>query len=556
MQLRPYQTEALDAIFDFWAKGGGNPLVEMATGTGKSLVIGSIVQRLLAQYPDMRVLKLVHTRELVRQNADELLRIWPDAPIGINSAGLGRRDKDAQILFAGIQSLARQVDLIGARDLVIIDEAHLVPQSGAGQYRSTIDYLRNLYPDLCVCGFTATPYRLDSGRLDQGDDKIFDRIVYEYGIGRGVDDGFLSPLVSKAARKQLDVSRVAKRGGEFIPGALEAAINVDYITQAACDEIIERGKGRRAWMVFCAGVDHAYAVCKAMRKRGVTCSAITGSMSRGERDEVIAAFSNGETQCITNVNVLTTGFNVPQVELIAMLRPTLSTGLYVQMLGRGTRKADDKADCLVLDFSGNVRRHGPVDDVEISRGRGRVKEDDHNAAECPNCQSLVSKKKKICPSCGYQLIEEKTAEKRGPKHNETADDTVDVMRGKRGKTWTSITQITTAVHRKEGRPDSVKISYWCGFKFFNQYLTIEHPGYAGDRARMWWATVVGTHPPRSVAEAMARFDNERRIIQVTASKDQNGFTVVDGWRVMAPNASVWDVDANFRKTQSTTKDAA
>lgn len=554
MKLRPYQTEALDAIFKFWANGGGNPLVEMATGTGKSLVIAGVVQKLLAQYPDMRVLKLVHTRELVRQNSEELLRIWPDAPIGINSAGLGRRDKDAQVLFAGIQSLARQVDLIGPRDLVIIDEAHLVPQSGAGQYRSTIDYLRAIYPDLRVCGFTATPYRLDSGRLDLGDDKIFDKIVYEYGIGRGVDDGYLAPLVSKAARKQLDVSSVAKRGGEFIPGALEAAINVDHITQSACDEIIERGEGRRAWMVFCAGVDHAYAVRDAMRKRGVTCSAITGSMSRVDRDEVIAAFANGETQCITNVNVLTTGFNVPQVELIAMLRPTLSTGLYVQMLGRGTRKADNKENCLVLDFSGNVRRHGPVDDVEISRGRGRVREEDDNATECPSCQLLVSKKTRVCPSCGYQLIEEKTAEKKGPKHNEKADDTIDVMKGKRVKTWTSCTQITTAVHKKDGRPDSMKISYWCGFKVFNQYLTIEHPGYAGDKARMWWTTVMRSHPPRSTAEAILRFEAERSIVQITASKDQNGYTVVDGWRVMAPDASVWDIDANLRRTQL--KDAA
>jgi hypothetical protein len=169
---------------------------------------------------------------------------------------------------------------------------------------------------------------------------------------------------------------------------------------------------------------------------------------------------------------------------------------------------------------------------------------------------MVAIQKKVCPTCGYQLIEAKTADKRGPKHNETADDTVDVMRGKCGKTWTSITQITTAVHKKEGRPDCVKISYWCGLKVFNQYLTIEHPGYAGDKARMWWTTVIGTHPPRTVAEAIARFDKERSIIQVTTSKDQNGFTVVDGWRVMTPNASVWDIDANLRKTQPALKDAA
>jgi len=198
VQLRPYQKAALDALDAYWNAGGGHPLCVLATGTGKSVLIAKLIQDIAAGFPKLRVVVLVHVRELLDQNLKHLLQLWPDAPYGINSAGLRQRNWDAPIVLANIQSVWRNPQRLGVRHLVVIDESHLVPHDGDGMYRSLLDGLRVIEPSLRVCGFTATPYRLDSGRLDEGDGRIFDKVVTDYGIADGIRDGWLAPLSSKA----------------------------------------------------------------------------------------------------------------------------------------------------------------------------------------------------------------------------------------------------------------------------------------------------------------------------------------------------------------------
>jgi DNA repair protein RadD len=250
--LRPYQSQALTALETYWRAGGGNPLVSMATATFKSLVIAWLIRDLLQRYPSLRVLVLVHVQELVGQNVEHLIKLWPDAPIGINCAALGRRDCHHQILFASIQSVFRNPEAIGRRDLVIVDESHLVPHRDDGMYRTLLDALHAIEPGMRVCGLTATPFRLDSGRLDEGDGKIFNDIVYNYGIGEGVEDGWLSPLTSKSTATRIDVENVSRRGGEFIESELQDAADVEAVVNGACDEITKLGADRQCWLVFCA----------------------------------------------------------------------------------------------------------------------------------------------------------------------------------------------------------------------------------------------------------------------------------------------------------------
>ena len=261
-ELRPYQREALAALEDYWSRGGGNPLVSMATATGKSVVIAHLIRDISQHYPALRVLVVTHMLELVEQDVEYLLALWPDAPIGINSAGIGRREWDAPIIFAGVQSVWRNAARLGPRNLVLIDEAHLVPHDGDGMYRSLIAELRALVPpgDMRVAGFSATPFRLDCGRLDEGEGKIFDDVVFDYGIGQGIRDGWLSPLTSKATGTEINISGVGRRGGEFIAGELERAADDSAAVSAACDEIVARGADRRSWLVFCCGVAHAHHV--------------------------------------------------------------------------------------------------------------------------------------------------------------------------------------------------------------------------------------------------------------------------------------------------------
>ena len=529
LQLRPYQLEAEQAVLDYWANGGGNPLVDMATGLGKSVVIGNLTQRLMTEYPTMRALMLVHVKELVAQNFSALTRLWPQAPAGIYSAGLGRRDTHHRITIAILQSVYRRAAELGPRDLVLIDEAHLVPTAGEGMYRTLLDKLREERPDLRVCGFTATPFRMDSGRLDRGSTRLFDDVVFSYGIGKGIDDGWLSPLVSKSGATEIDVSAVAKRGGEFVTGALEEAADNDAITRAAVSEIVQYGQSRRSWLVFCAGVKHAHHVRDAMRDAGVSCETISGSTPAGERDRIIQDFKSGRLRCLTNCNVLTTGFDAPAVDLIALLRPTLSPGLFVQMMGRGTRLSDGKDNCAVLDFTGTCRRMGPVDTITIDSRPGRTGEPtaakvgDVRAKECPTCKTLAALNARTCLVCGHEWSLDSV------RHDAEADDAPILSRDLKNRPPDEIAVVTWSArrHKKDGSPDSLRVTYAAGLMTYPEWVLFEHQGPGRYRAEKWWARHGGAEPcPATVTEATVRFSELTQPAFISIRRDGKYHNVV------------------------------
>jgi DNA repair protein RadD len=502
IELRPCQHAAIEALYEFWRDGGGNPLVEMATGTGKSIVIGELIRMLMAS-ASRRILVLTHVKELIGQDAAALRAVWPKAPIGICSAGLGQRDYDAPIVFAGIQSVFRNADLLGPRNLVIVDEAHLIPQSGDGMYLTTIAALRALYPEMRVVGFTATPFRLESGRLDEGEDRLFDRVVYRYGIDQGIAEGWLSPLIAKAPYTEIDVRNVHRRGGEFIAGELERAADRDDIVEAAVDEIIERGRDRRACLAFCCGVTHAEHVRDVLRERGVSAEMISGETP----DDIVARFRAGDIWALTNCNIATTGFDVPPIDLIGLMRPTLSTGLYIQMVGRGTRKAEGKNNCLVLDFGGNVRRHGPVDRPVINKFQFHAhgeRGDDHGAAAvemkvCPDCRSYVAENIEKCPDCGHKWHVPRIA-----KHDGRAGDLAILSTAPPAKL--AVAEVRLREHHKpDGDLPTLRIEYVtpAGISYF-EWLALEHRGKAWFAAHKWLELGGRSPAPHTIAGALAR----------------------------------------------------
>lgn len=529
--LRPYQQEAIDAVHAYWQAGGGNPLIDLATGTGKSVVLAQIIRDVVETY-DASVIVLTHVKELVEQDLKATLRLWPACPAGINSAGLGRRDTRAKVLFASIQSVHRHDAFsLGKRQLIIVDEAHLVPASGDGMYLKFIERMREAEPDLRVLGLTATPYRLDSGRLDMGKGRIFDETVYSYGIGEGVRDGFLSPLTARDGEQgQIDVTGVARRGGEFIDGALQAAANRPSLIVEACREIVAKGANRRGWIVFCSGVDHATHVADQMRSFGISAAAVTGDMDRGERDRAIRGFKAGELRCLTSMGVLTTGFDAPHVDLVALLRPTLSTGLYVQMLGRGTRLAPGKDNCLVLDFSGNVRRHGPVDAIEIRGGKrsdgereAAVKPETVRAKTCPQCQSLQSIRAMECLDCGHLWPVEE-------KHEAKADTSAAVMSRDIEQEWLAVDGVTLRRHVSASSGNEiVRVDYLVGLGVHTEWLSIGAHGYPGERANAWWRAMVEGDPPATVDEALAGQVNVN-VAAIRIRRDGKYWRVIDRMR--------------------------
>ena len=532
--LRQYQEEALRALYVFWRNGGGNPLIAMATGTGKSVVIAFLIKQLLIDFPNMRVLITAPNRELIDQDIKELRKIWPDAPIGINCDGLGSRDTDTQILFATINSIYRNPQAIGRRDLIVIDEAHFIPHHDQGMYRATLEALRELVPDLRVAGLTATPYRLDSGHLCEGDGHIFDSVVYEYGIAQGIRDGVLSPLSSKATAATIDVSGVGKSGGEFIADQLEAAAIKDGVVERACDEIATYLRRRRAWLVYCVGVAHATMVRDALRARGVDCEMVLGETPSDERDRVVEDFHVGRLTCLISVMVLSYGFNVPHVDLIAMLRPTCSAGLYVQQVGRGTRKADGKQTCLVLDFAGNVRRFGPVDDVRI-KIKSNGKDGEAPTKVCPSCQEIVMLGVSECPHCGFTFPQQEAAE---------------ILRSARKRSdWLEVDDVACFYHHKD--TPSLRVSYQCGIETFNKWICLQHLGWARALAEKWWREMSGgERPPDTINEALARQDELLPVTHIQVAPSRRYWEIV-AYRVELDDGSTLELDRNASRVFTT-----
>lgn len=569
--LRPYQEAAIGALLDYWSKDGTNPLVDMATGLGKSMIVAEAARRIRQGFPTLRVLMLVHVRELVRQNFEALLRVWPDAPVGIYSAGLGKRQVGRPITYASIQSVYNKADMLGAIDLVLIDEAHLTPHDGEGMYLRLLNDLREKTPDMRVAGFTATPYRLDSGRLDLGEGRLFDKIVYSYGVGEGVRDGWLAPLVGYQGAAEFSVASVPKRGGEFIASALNDAIShQDQILEQACDEIMIAGADRRSWLLFGAGVQHAHKIAEALRRRGVTAATVTGETPKDERDKMTADFKAGKIRALTNAQVLTTGFDAPGTDLIALLRPTLSTGLYVQMMGRGTRTsgldlgsygsaadrlaaiaASTKPNCRVLDYAGNIRRHGPVDCIvvrdKVSRedsGEEKVTTDTVKARECDQCGALVAVQTRICPHCGFELSP--------PKHEGKSDKDTPVMamNAETKRKELPVMRWEFSKHSKladPSAPPTLRVKYYAGLMTVSEWLAFEHIGFGRAKAVDWWRMHAGlTPPPATVEDAIARRAELKMPSHVAVTEDGGKWLrVVD--RGFDPNAKSMQPDAPFER---------
>ena len=478
MMLRDYQQRAIDQLYAWFESGNtGNPCLVLPTGAGKSHIIAALVKDALHRWPDTRVLMLTHQKELIEQNAEKLRQHWPRAPLGIYSASLGRRCLTEPITYAGIQSVAKRAADIGHVDLIIIDECHTINLEQTGTYRRVLSELTEINPHLRVIGLTASPYRLGQGMIHEGDNAIFADLIEPVTIEQLVSMGHLSVLRSKHTALTLDTTGVRKSGGEFVASALEAAVDTDANNAAAVREIVERGADRRSWLVFCSGVSHAEHLRDMLRQRGISAECVTGSTPKSERERILRLYKAGAIRCITNVSVLTTGFDAPATDLIAFLRPTLSPGLYLQMAGRGLRVADGKADCLVLDFAGNVSRHGPITAIEPPR-KARKGDGEPRTKTCPQCEELVGLSAMTCPSCGHQWEREESQAKPLVLHSDDIMGIEPQTMNVTGWQWRRHTS------RTSGR-DMLRVTYYGALSDppITQYHCILHDGYAGAKAR-------------------------------------------------------------------------
>ena len=474
MILREYQQRAINELYDWFRHNSGHPCLVMPTGSGKSHIVAALCRDALQNWPETRVLMLTHVKELIEQNAEKMRAYWPNAPMGIYSASIGKRQLGEPITFAGIQSVRTKASLIGHVDLVIVDECHLINHKAEGSYRQLIDDLQQINPQLRVIGLTATPYRLGHGYITDGD-ALFSALLKPVYIEELIEKGFLARLHSKVTREKLDATGVARRGGEYVEKDLQAAVNTEAHNVAVVDEVIQLAGDRKAWLFFCAGVAHAYAIADELRQRGIAAECVTGKTPKPERERILSEYKTGKIRALTNANVLTTGFDYPDVDLIAMLRPTLSAGLYVQMAGRGLRPKSHTDHCLVLDFAGVVETHGPITAVHVPVKTESDNPGDPPTKVCPQCDELVHAAAKTCPTCGFAFPERK-----GPDLRLRDDDILGLDADEMTVTSWLWRKHTSRASGKE----MLAVSYYGALSDppITEYFPITHEGYAGQRA--------------------------------------------------------------------------
>jgi DNA repair protein RadD len=542
--LRPYQLDAVESLMRYFEQHAGNPVLSLPTGAGKSVIQAAFIRRVLEQWSRERFLLISHVKELLVQNAQKLESMVPGVSVGVYSAGLGRKDTGYQITVAGIQSVYKHAHKMGDISIAIVDECHLVSKSGDTMYEQFFEDLRRFCPHIRIVGMSATPYRLDSGPLILGEARIFTDIAYTISIKALIEQGYLAPLVSAATKVRADTSGVKMRGGEFIAGDLERAMNKDVITAPALDEVERLCADRKSWLVFCVGVDHAKAVAEALQKRGHACEVVVGETPKTERDRSLQQFKAGKLRALVSVGVLTTGFDAPNADALICLRPTGSPGLWVQMVGRVSRLSPGKPDGLVLDFTNNTRTHGPVDLIDVD-GDGNVKTSP--LVDCEGCGEEITRRATSCPKCGNVRsrpcpkceapVPLGTRECATCGHNwdvaareanhATKASTAEILSGVDSTMRELVASWSFSRHTKYGKPDSMCVTYDIDkLTVYREWVCFEHTGYASQKAAMWWVRHGGKSPgPTTTTEALGRTAELEMPAEIRVKREGNYWRV-------------------------------
>ncbi len=373
-KLRDYQQEAVSATIKHFQKTNESAVIVLPTGSGKSLVIAE-----LARLANRKILVLTHVKELVEQNHQKYESFGLTA--GIYSAGLKQKVTHHQVTFASIQSAARNIkDFSEPYSLIIIDECHRVnlasqdeekgekksesaDESSTNQYQQIIQQLMTVNPTVKLLGLTATPYRLGMGWIYQKhyrgmvrseQKRPFEHCIYELPLRYLIKKKYLTePKLVDATIEHYDFSRLKESpSGEYNPTDVNQLLNSHHrVTKGIIEQVVELGCKRQGIMIFAATVDHAKEIISYLPKENS--ALITGATDSSDRDQLIKSFKQKDIKYLVNVSVLTTGFDAPHVDMIAILRPTQSVSLYQQIIGRGLRLSDNKKDCLVIDYTGN-----------------------------------------------------------------------------------------------------------------------------------------------------------------------------------------------------------
>jgi len=519
-QDRWFQDEGVSAGFNSLEKGN-YPVVAMPTGSGKSVVLCKLADEILSKNPIGGVLVLTHVKEIIEQNTDSLERHFEGYPVNVYSAGLGRREVGL-ITVAGIQSAYHHPELFERFRYVIIDECHLINHKEQGMYR---DFL-SLIEARCI-GLTATAFRLGHGYIYKGETTLFDDLAYDCTTGekynRLVDEGFISQMFSKKTLLLMDTKGIGTIAGDFNEKQLAERFNIDNITEAAILETLHFGKKYKKWLCFAIDISHAENIAERFNEHGIPAKAVHSRMTE-DRNKILNDYRKGVYRVLVNVNVLSTGLDITTIDLIIHLRPTKSPSFHVQTNGRGGRveyapgfdldtiqgrldaiESGPKQHCLVLDFAGNTKECGPLNDPLV-REKGE-KKGEAITKTCPECDMINHGAVRECINCGFEF---KMKEKESRIEFTASSEEIIKDTRKDLKAWVNVSGVRYDRHPgRNNKPSTMRVTYKCGLLSFKEYIALDHFGNARYQAKNWvFQRWIGprNERPTTTSELIAKSD--------------------------------------------------
>lgn len=515
---RLHQEKAIKATFNYLETNDGVGLVVAPVASGKSLIIAETIKRACQAYPKTNCLVLTHVAKLLIQDEKHLKGQFPEIQTSFYAQKLGKKSFHGQAIFATINSIYKKAYKIPKNiDIIFIDEGHLVSSNEETMYRAFLKDMLIINPYVRILGYTGTDFRATEGRLTEGDNRLFTDVIYQIPMLYLIEKGFLCPLTSPPVKTKMSTQGVQVRNGDYVEKQLQEAVDKDPITRACVSEIIEYGALRNKWLVFTAGIAHCEHVRDEFRTNGISCEMVTSKTPAVEELKIYEKFERGEFKCLVNVSKITTGVDVPSIDLIALMRPMRSPVLYVQCGGRGMRTYPGKSDCCLLDFGGVIDELGPidlVDAVKANKGDGEAP-----IKVCPECRAICFAGVRECPDCGYQFPD-------NPLQLKKEASTAAVMSNQIEPEWYDVMSINYKAHVKAGKDTpTMCVTYYTLSGTMRDFVCYEHIGTARERAAKWHKLRSAEQCPRKVEEALKiKFNEPKKIL---ARKVGKFFEIVD-----------------------------
>lgn len=467
-----YQDDAVNATIIRLQEKSVHPIIAVPTGGGKTHIIAKLIIKFFESNKDKTVIVASHVKEILEQN-HKTISEYLNEEIGLYSSMLNCKTVK-RVSIVGIQSVYKKANEFKNVGMVLIDEAHLVTDENDGMYRKFLSCF-----DCNFVGLTATPYR-SRGYLHRIKNALFTEISYDLTSTENfrmlIREGYLSKIYSKGTEYKMDTKGISIQAGDYNNKQLDKKFNTQDITEIALTEVLKYGKNYKKWLIFAISIEHAEDIRDWLNEHNINTGIVHSKMNEygDDRDDMLNGFRSGFYRAMVNVNVLTTGLDIPDIDLIIMLRPTKSPVIYVQSVGRGLRVAEGKDHCLVMDFANNVAAHGPIDNLVINQ-KGEKRKGQQIVKECPECKAIWHPTKKVCDACGHKFEFKVKVEK--------SASNLDILKTEK-KDWLNVHAMSVHVHKKINKPDSIRIDFICGLRKFSLWASIKsNSGYAAHNAK-------------------------------------------------------------------------